>query len=412
MMPLGKLHEQTEPSAYADHAGRPWPANPAADRTGPLAGLRVADFSRILAGPFATMQLADLGADVIKVESPVHGDETRRWGPPFGDDGSASYFHAVNHSKRSIALDLRDAEDSRIARELASCADVVVDNFLPGRMREFGLDRASLAIENPRVITATISGFGTGNVYSDRPGFDFLAQAMGGLMSITGQPDGEPTRVGVAVTDILAGSLLCSGVLAALVGTRAGQPGRHVEVSLLDAQISMLANVASGWLIGETAPRRFGNAHPSIAPYETFPTSDAVIAVAVGTDRQFRRLCAAIGRAGLAQDERFTTNALRIRNRDPLTESLADTFATASCDHWVDALTDADVPVARVNTVRQALEDPVVRERMIAHVDGVAQIRTPIRLDGEALPVSSRPPRHGEHTDDVRERLSLPTRGR
>lgn len=409
MMHIGRLHEQTEPAAYDDHGRRSWPANPAADATGPLAGLRVADFSRILAGPFATMQLADLGADVIKVEAPVHGDETRRWGPPFGDDGSASYFHAVNHSKRSIALDLRDPEDSRIARELASCADVVVDNFLPGRMREFGLDRASLVDENPRVITATISGFGTGNAYSDRPGFDFLAQAMGGLMSITGQPDGEPTRVGVAVTDILAGSLLCSGVLAALAGTRAGQPGRHVEVSLLDAQISMLANIASGWLIGETSPRRFGNAHPSIAPYETFPASDALIAVAVGTDRQFRRLCAAIGRVDLAQDERFTTNALRIRNRGPLTESLSRTFATASCDQWVDALTGAGVPVAPVNTVRQALEDPVVRERMITHVDGIAQVRTPIRLDGEALPVSSRPPLHGEHSDDVREHLSLTT---
>lgn len=377
----------------------------AARGDGPLAGVRVLDFSRILAGPYATMHLADLGADVIKVEAPGRGDETRHWGPPFATDGSASYFHAVNHGKRSVALDLRDADDASVAGALAREADVIVDNFLPGRMREFGLDRESLASANPGVITATISGFGKGNRYSERPGFDFLAQAMGGLMSITGQPGGEPTRVGVAATDLLAGALLSSGVLAALVAVRAGQSGRHVEVSLLDTQVSMLANIASGWLIGKTTPTRFGNAHPSIAPYETLWTADKEIAVAVGTDRQFERFCFALDRSHLAEDPRFETNAQRVLHRGELVDELEAALRSRSSEHWLAKLIEHDVPVAPVNTVAEAMEDPVVQERMVTTVDGIPQVRTAIWLDGESLPVTAAPPVLGAHTESVRKHM-------
>lgn len=374
-------------------------------RTGPLAGLKVLDFSRILAGPYATMQLADLGANVVKVEAPGRGDETRHWGPPFAPDGNASYFHAVNHGKRSVALDLQRVEDLELAQALAEEANVVVDNFLPGRMARFGLDHTALAVKNSALITATISGFGKGNAYSERPGFDFLAQAMGGLMSITGQPGGEPTRVGVAVNDLLAGSLLCSGVLAALSAVRAGAEGRHVEVSLLDTQISMLANIASGWLIGQTAPDRFGNAHPSIAPYETLQTQDGEIAVAVGTDRQFSGFSEALGMAELADDKRFRTNAARISNRQALVSELESALMQRTTGEWMSSLVDAGVPVAPVNTVEEAFSDPVVQERMVIDPGGCPQVRTPIWLDDEPLPVDVAPPVLGADTEQFRARL-------
>lgn len=372
---------------------------------GPLSGVKVLDFSRILAGPFATMHLADLGADVIKIEMTGRGDETRHWGPPFAPDGSASYFHAMNHNKRSVALDLRDPDDLLIAQSLAREADIVVDNFLPDRMRKFGLDRETLAGRNPSIITATISGFGKGNAYSERPGFDFLAQAMGGLMSITGQPGGDPTRVGVAVTDLMAGTLLTTGVLAALTAVRGGQEGKHIEVSLLDTQISMLANIASGWLIGETVPARFGNAHPSIAPYETLRTADKEIAVAVGTDGQFRKFCQALKRPELADDPSFVTNTLRIKNREALIEELEQVLQHAPSAEWIETLIESGVPVAPVNTVPEALSDPVVQERMITEVEGVPQVRTAIWIDGAPLPVTKAPPTLGAHTDEVRSHI-------
>lgn len=382
-----------------------WPEGPIAE--GPLAGVRVLDFSRILAGPYATMHLADLGADVIKVEAPGRGDETRHWGPPFAADGTASYFMAVNHGKRSVELDLADPDDAAIAFSLAVEADIVIDNFLPGRMERFGLDRESLARVNSNVITATVSGFGGGNAYSGRPGFDFLAQAMGGLMSVTGQKGGEPTRVGVAVTDLLAGVLCATGVLAALSATRLGEPGRHVEVSLLDTQISMLANIGSGWLTSGVYPDRFGNQHPSIAPYETLSTADKPLAVAVGTDRQFQRFAAALGAPELGSDFRFATNGNRVLNREALVESLEAVLTTRSRDEWLELLISADVPVAPVNSVPEALDDPVVRERMVEEVGGVPQIRTAINLDGKPLGIRSAPPRLGADSCDIREHVRL-----
>jgi crotonobetainyl-CoA:carnitine CoA-transferase CaiB-like acyl-CoA transferase len=380
-----------------------WPS--AAPRPGPLRGLRILDLTRILAGPFATMQLADLGADVIKVESPGRGDETRRWGPPFAADGVASYYLSVNHNKRSITLGLDDPQAAAVAHRLAASADVVIDNFLPGRLERFGLDRDTLAKVNPGVVTCTISGFGTGNEYSERPGYDFLAQAMGGLMSVTGQPGGEPTRVGVAITDLVCGLHANTGILAALQERTRTGVGRHVEVSLLDSQVSILVNLASGWLSAGQEPGLRGNAHPSIAPYETLRTADRPLAVAVGTDRQFQRLAEGLDAPELAADPRFVTNVDRVRNRAELRVELEARLGLRDRAHWLRHLVAAGVPVAPVNTVPEVFADPVVRDRMLVEVDGVCQVRSPIRLDGAGLPVHSAPPELGEHTEDILRQL-------
>ncbi|GGO70659.1 CaiB/BaiF CoA transferase family protein [Nocardioides deserti] len=382
-----------------------WPAGEA--RPGPLSGVRVLDLTRILAGPYATMNLADLGADVIKVESPSRGDETRHWGPPFAADGTASYFMAVNHNKRSVALDLASAAGARVARRLAAHADVVIDNFLPGRMEAFGLDRAAIARDNPRVVTATISGFGSDNAYAGRPGFDFLAQAMGGLMSITGAKGGSPTRVGVAVTDLFAGVFAALGIVSSLSERDRTGRGRHVEISLLDAQISMLANMASGWLVAGKEPALFGNQHPSIAPYETLATADEPIAVAVGTDRHFRRFAAALGAPELGNDPRFADNRGRVTHRDELVAELESRLRTGGRGHWLDVLESADVPVAPVNTIPEVFADPVISERMVVDVDGVPQVRTPLRLDGAALEITSGPPQLGADTAAVLQALGV-----
>lgn len=381
------------------HVDDPWPTGPPA--AGPLAGVRILDLSRILAGPFATMNLADLGADVVKIESPSRGDETRYWGPPFAADGTASYFLAVNHNKRSVTLDLGHPDGCGVAQALAAQADVVIDNFLPGRMARFGLDRASLVGANPGLVTATISGFGTDNAYAGRPGFDFLAQAMGGMMAITGAEGGEPTRVGVAVTDLFAGLYAALGISSALREREHTGVGRHVEISLLDTQVAMLANIGSGWLNGGAAPQRFGDRHPSIAPYETLATRDERIAVAVGTDRQFALLATAIGRPELATDERFATNPARVAYRTELIDALEGALAGRGRDAWLVDLVAAGVPVAPVNTIPEVFADPVVSERMVVDVDGIAQTRSPLRVDSEPLEIRTAPPGLGEDTDRV-----------
>ena len=388
-------------TSHRQAAGRreDWPAGPA--REGPLRGLRVLDLTRVLAGPLATMQLADLGADVVKVETPGRGDETRHWGPPFTAAGISSYYLAVNHNKRSLTLALDDSRSQAVARRLALAADVVVDNFLPGRLAAFGLDRASLADENPGVVTCTVSGFGSGNAYSDRPGYDFIAQAMGGFMSITGPAGGEPTRAGVAITDGVSGLQVDTGVLAALVERGLTGVGRHVEVSLLDSQVALLVNLASGWLTAGVQPELFGNAHPSICPYETLPTADGELAFAVGTDRQFLRLVTALGAPELATDPRFATNADRVRNRPVLRAELEQRLGAHPRQHWLDVLVGLGVPVGPVNRLAEVFADPVVSERMVVQVDGTRQLRTPIRLDGLPLAVHSTAPALGEHTDDI-----------
>lgn len=383
-----------------------WPSSP--NRQGPLAGLRVLDLTRILAGPFATMQLADLGADVIKVEAPGRGDETRRWGPPFAPDGTASYYLAINRNKRSLTLDLGDPETNAVARRLARAADVMIDNFLPGRLANFGLDHRELRARNPGLISATISGFGSDNPYSDRPGFDMLAQAMGGMMSITGDPEGPPTRVGVAMSDLVSGLFVNHGILAALHERARTGRGRHVEVSLLDTQVASLVNMASAWLTAGVEPHRFGNHHPSIAPYEPLQTADGPLVVTVGNDRQFTRFVHALGLDELADDPRFATNHQRVEHRAELAEALEERLRTRTRDEWLEVLIEAEVPAAPINTIPEVFGDPVIRDRMVAEVDGLEQVRSPVRLDGEALPVDRRPPELGADTEAILTELGIP----
>jgi crotonobetainyl-CoA:carnitine CoA-transferase CaiB-like acyl-CoA transferase len=386
-----------------------WPARrrPASGPPGPLEGLKVLDLSRILAGPFATMQLADLGADVIKVEAPGTGDETRRWGPPFAADGTAAYFQAVNRNRRAITLDLGHPVAGALARRLALAADVVIDNFLPGRLARFGLDHDTLAAANPRLVTCTISGYGGEGTAAGRPGFDFLAQAEGGLMSITGWPDGEPTKVGVAIADLAAGLFAAIGILAAL--RRRDQTGRggRVELPLLDAQVGLLANQAMNWLVGGVTPGRMGNAHPSIAPYESYYAADGPLAIGVGTDRQFARLAAAIGAPELATDPRFATNAGRVAHRQALGQALQERLGRRERAAWLQLLAAVGVPAAPINSIPEVFADPELRERLVAEVDGVPQVRSPLRVDGRPAMVDGPPPALGQHTQTVLRALGL-----
>jgi crotonobetainyl-CoA:carnitine CoA-transferase CaiB-like acyl-CoA transferase len=390
---------------------------------GALAGIRVADFSRVLAGPHATMILADLGADVIKIESP-EGDGTRQWRPPVNAVGQSTYFAGVNRGKRSVVCDLRDPEGLARARELARTADVVIENFKPGTMEKFGLGYDSVASENPGVVYCSISGFGD-TAGRELPGYDLLVQAVGGLMSITGQSDadgGEPTKVGVALVDILTGLNAVIGIQAALAArdavgrgrhdgadSPAAGRGQHVRVTLLGSLLSALANQASSTLETGVSPSRMGNAHPSIAPYETFAAADQAIALAVGTDGQFARLCEVLGIAELASDERFATNPQRVAHRVELREALEQRLRTRAAEEWIEAFTAANIPAGRVNTIGQAIElatslglDPVAETQATAP-DGTSRvlrsIATPISLS--ATPASYRvpPPGVGEHQD-------------
>ncbi|MBO4208573.1 CoA transferase [Micromonospora echinofusca] len=369
--------------------------------------MKVLDLSRILAGPFATMHLADLGADVIKVELPGRGDETRHWGPPFAADGTAAYFTVANRNKRALTLDLGSAPGAAIARRLATAADVLVDNFLPGRLARFGLDPDALRTANPGLVTCTITGFGSDSAAAGRPSFDFLAQAAGGLMSITGAEDGVPTKVGVAIVDLAAGLFATTGILAALRRRDHTGQGAHVEVPLFDAVVGLLANQAANWLVGGVEPVPMGNAHPNIVPYESFPTADRPLALAVGTDRQFVRLVAVLGVPELADDDRFRTNADRVRHREALRPVLIARLATAPRSRWLELLDEAGVPAAPVNTVPEVFADPLVAQRLLVEVDGGVQVRSPVRLDGRPLPVTDAPPALGRDTDAILAGLGL-----
>jgi crotonobetainyl-CoA:carnitine CoA-transferase CaiB-like acyl-CoA transferase len=372
--------------------------------TGALDGILVADFSRVLAGPLATMLLADLGADVVKVERPGSGDDTRAWGPPWAADGEASYFLGANRNKRSVALDLRDPDDLETARALALRADVVIENFRPGVMARHGLDGQTLRAERPDLVSCRIAGLGKGDV----AGYDFLAQAVGGLMSITGDEGSGPLKVGVALVDVMAGLQATIGILAALRHRDRTGEGQLVEVDLLSTTLFALANQASGYLTAGVVPGRLGNRHPSIAPYETLRAADGPLVVAVGNDGQFRTLCGALGSPELADDERFVTNAARVANRDALAGSLEASLATASAATWVETLSASGVPCGLVADVAQAFAyarevglDPVAE---VTRDDGsaVATVANPISLSATPPTYRLAPPRLGEHTDDVR----------
>ena len=363
--------------------------------TGPLAGLRVADFSRVLAGPYATMMLGDLGAEVIKVERPPHGDDTRAWGPPHAPDGTSTYFQSVNRNKRTVWLDLGDPADRAEARELAASADVLVENLAPGTMARFGLGYEDVAATNPGVIYASISGFGAG-AGAQMPGYDLLVQAMGGLMSITGPTPDQPTKVGVALVDVLTGLHATVGILAALHERNRSGRGQQVSVNLLSSTLSALVNQAQAVVGAGAVPRAMGNAHPSIAPYETLPTADGVLVLAVGNDRQFASLCKVLG-LDLAGDPDFATNPARVAHREVLARRLSEVLATHPTAQWVQALTAAGVPAGPVNDIPAALE--LASELGLAPValaEGVPTVANPIRLsrtpvDYRLAPPSPRP---------------------
>ncbi|MBK9928141.1 MAG: CoA transferase [Anaerolineales bacterium] len=369
-----------------------------------LHGIRVLDLSRVLAGPYCTMVLGDLGADVIKVESP-DGDETRAWGPPFAE-GESAYYLCVNRNKRSIVVDFKTAEGRDILSRLIAQSDVLVENFRPGSLARFSLDFESASALNPNLIYCSISGFGQTGPLRDKPGYDFMIQAMGGLMSITGEPDGEPMKVGVAVADLFAGQNAVIAILAALqVRTQTGK-GQHLDISLFDSQLSMLANVASNYLISGNLPKRYGNAHANIVPYQSFQASDGWFVIAVGNDKQFAKMCDVIGKDELVSDARFATNSARVQNRDELILLLKPIFATKTVNEWLSLIRD-EFPCGAINNLEQAFSTPQVETReMLVHMEhptigDLSLVGSPLKFSDTPVEYKSPPPRLGEHTEDV-----------
>ncbi|MEJ7776329.1 MAG: CaiB/BaiF CoA-transferase family protein [Sphingomicrobium sp.] len=383
--------------------------------TAPLAGIRVLDLSRVLAGPWCTQLLADLGADVVKVEKPGSGDDTRHWGPPWhGRDGErvAAYFLSANRGKKSAAIDIASEEGAELVRRLAGNSDIVVENFKVGGLKRYGLDAEALREANPRLIVASITGFGQDGPYAQRAGYDYMIQAMGGLMSVTGQPDGAPgggpMRVGVAVADLFTGMYACVAILAALHRRSASGEGGHIDMALFDSQLAMLANQASNALISGEDPPRQGNTHPNIVPYRPFDTADQPIIIAIGNDRQFARLAELCGHAEWAADERFASNSARVANRDAIEALVQHAISGRLAAEWLEALEQANIPAGPINRITQALGDVQAQHRrMVRTVGGLQLVGSPVRIDGERADSDLPPPRLGEHTDIVLEQLGV-----
>ncbi|MEO8607110.1 MAG: CaiB/BaiF CoA-transferase family protein [Chloroflexota bacterium] len=380
-----------------------------------LQGVRVLDFSRVLAGPFCTMLLGDLGAEVIKVENPSGGDDTRQWGPPWvGDSGLSAYFASVNRNKRSLTLNLKTQSGRELARQLAAKSHILVENFKVGQMVEFGLGYDDLHSINSALIYCSITGFGQTGPYRDRPGYDYVIQAMSGLMSITGPADGAPHKVGVAVSDVFTGLFSVSSILAALRHADHTGEGQHIDVSLLDSQIAALVNIASNYLVSGQTPARLGNEHPNIVPYQVFRAADMDFVVAVGNDRQFAALCELVGQPELALDPRYVTNPLRQENRDGLIECLQTAFKARTASVWVEGLLTAGIPAGLINTVADILNDPQVESRELIQSipldsgDLLKVIGPAVKLSETPAQVELPPPLLGQHTDAIlREVLNL-----
>jgi len=375
----------------------------------PLQGIRVLDLSRVLAGPYCTMVLGDLGADVIKVESP-EGDETRGWGPPFLE-GESAYYLCVNRNKRSIVVDFKTDDGRAILHKLIERSDVLVENFRPGTLARFSLDFESVSTLNPSLIYCSISGFGQTGPLRDKPGYDFMIQAMGGLMSITGEPDGEPMKVGVAVADLFAGQNAVIAILAALQARTFTGRGQPLDISLFDSQVAMLANVASNYLVSGNLPRRYGNAHANIVPYQSFQASDTWFVLAVGNDKQFENLCGVIGNLELAGDGRFLTNADRVRNRQDLIAILKPIFLSRNSSEWLSALEAAGIPCGPINALDKVFAMPQVQTReMLIEMDHITigklpLVGSPLKLTHTPVDYRRPPPGLGEHTEEVLKEL-------
>ena len=377
---------------------------------GPLSHVRVLELSRVLAGPWAAQTLADLGADVIKVERPGAGDDTRAWGPPWAGEQSA-YFLSTNRGKRSITIDFEQPEGQELVRKLAAQSDVVIENFKVGGLVKYGLDYESLKAVNPGLVYCSVTGFGQDGPYAKRAGYDFMIQGMGGLMSITGQPDGEegggPVKVGVAVTDVFTGLYATIGVLGALAHRDRTGEGQWVNLALLDVQVAVLANQAMNYLVGGKPPQRLGNAHPNIVPYQAFPTQDGHIILAVGNDSQFAKFCQVAGRPELAKDERYATNPQRVAHRRELVPIIEELLMQRPSRDWLSALEAVGVPCGPINDLEQVFADPHVQARRI-HQDlphpeagTVPTVASPIRYSATPIEHTVAPPTLGQHTDAV-----------
>lgn len=371
----------------------------------PLQGIRVLDLSRVLAGPYCTMVLGDLGADVIKVEPP-EGDETRGWGPPFAG-GESAYYLCVNRNKRGIVINLKTDEGKKILRDLALQSDVLVENFRVGTLEKFGLDYETLHELNPKLIYCSITGFGQTGSMKDKPGYDFMIQALGGLMSITGEPEGEPMKTGVAVVDLFAGQNAIIAILAALQARTLTGRGQHLDISLFDSQLGWLANVASNYLISGKLPKRHGNAHANIVPYQSFQANDGWFAIAVGNDKQFGALCKVIGKLELVSDSRFAKNSGRVENRAEIIPLLASIFKTASVSEWLAKLDEAEIPCGPIQNFEQVFSMPTVKEReMLVNMDHptigeLLLVGSPLKMSETPVEYRLSPPLMGEHTKEV-----------
>lgn len=384
----------------------------AGPRTGPLAGVRVVDLSRILAGPFCTMNLGDMGAEIIKVEQPGKGDDTRAWGPPFAGS-EAAYFLGINRNKRSVTLNLKSPEGQDILKRLLTGADIVIENFKVGTLEGWGITSDWREREAPRLIHCQITGYGGRGPRGDRPGYDFLLQAESGLMSITGFADGQPTKIGVAIVDVCTGMNATMSILAALNARHQTGRGQRIETSLYTTSISLLINVAANHLVSGRPARRFGNGHPNIVPYRTFDASDAPLAIAIGNDTQFARLARCLGHPEWAENEKFRRNADRVDNRDEIDSLIQEVFATREAAEWIDVLLAADIPASRVNTVEQALADEqTLANDMVVEIDHpeagrLRMLGVPYRFSDTPATVDLAPPLLGADTDDVLAGLGL-----
>lgn len=375
---------------------------------GPLDGIRVLDLTRVLAGPYCTMFLGDLGAEVVKVEQPAVGDDTRGWGPPFVG-GESAYFLCVNRNKKSLALNFKSDQGMDLLRRLAKEADVLIENFRPGTMERLGLGEKDLRGLNPRLIYASLSGFGADGPMSDWPGYDLIVQAWGGLMSITGQPDGEPTKVGVAIIDIVAGLMLGKAIVAALFARERLGVGQKIDTSLLEAAVACLINAGSNYLVEGKIPQRWGNAHPSIVPYQSFKTADGYLVVGVASEGIWRRFCEAIGKTKLADDPRFAKNQNRVERREELIRILSDIFLSRDNRAWLKLLNDAEVPCAPVQTIDQVFDAPqVLQRKMLVEVEHptagpVRMAGIPVKLSATPASIRLPPPLLGQHSEEVLE---------